>query len=89
MGNGVGGGGKGFLDFARNDKTVISTKRSAWRDLRAGVDGHEHIVPGVTVGDGENVEIVDFLTSGGKGCRPATDKFQVKLSSKIHFRNAD
>ena len=51
-------------------------KRSPGRGA-AGLDGHEHVVARVPVGDGEDVEVVDFLAVEAQPCGAAADEVQV------------
>ena len=45
--------------------------------VAAGLHGHVHVVPGVSVGDGKYVQVVDRLAVLGKTCRSAPDHVQV------------
>ena len=45
--------------------------------MAAGFDGHIHIVSGIPVRDGEDIEVIDGLTLPGQTGGTATDEVQV------------
>ena len=56
------------------------------RGVAAGLDGHEHVVSRVPVGDGKYVEVVDGLAVGGQCGGAAADEVQVKVCvNSVHL----